>query len=384
MDAMIEQTINGLLGGFHAITVTDPAIKKEIEDYEQELRDLGEKSGDVSAFMTELQSSGLMQKNSDLMTKAATASSPEAADQAPSDTSASPPPRKLPTVAEFLEQYRASHDAVKGHGYQFRAEKAYERLFAVKDRTDDLLEMNIILEEEGHLRAIAAEALYDINKLAYDSQDPNHTAFRNQFKRMMDLAENYRTDPELDYETDRLVQQNQQESFAFNFMVHPVANLAHALLTYVRLKQAVWSGQDLEKYTAGFVIARENIKRTSATVQEYFGLNLDAIEKDPWRGKWLLIDRPVEALGLGTRCLNPENVRLYREALEEATSSKTDAELLLQPFQNPMHFDIDPSTYPEDKAAETKLAQEAEARLKHRYYYDYQKKVKAVVPTGGP
>ena len=60
MDAMIEQTINGLLGGFHAITVTDPAIKKEIEDYEQELRDLGEKSGDVSAFMTELQSSGLL------------------------------------------------------------------------------------------------------------------------------------------------------------------------------------------------------------------------------------------------------------------------------------------------------------------------------------
>ncbi|MCR9145151.1 MAG: hypothetical protein NXI24_23135 [bacterium] len=381
MDPMIQQTIDGLVSGFAHIQVNDPGLLAEIEAYKNELRELGEKSTDVGAFMNELQPSGLMQRNSDLMTRAATAASApqnqnDAQKDARSDAGQAAP--KLPTVREFLEQYRASYNAAKNHGYQFRAVKAYEALFAVADRTDDLLEMHIMLEEEGHLRAITAEAMYDINKLAFDSQDPNNAAARNQFQRLMELAEDYRTDPELDYRTDLLIQENQQEHYRFNFMIHPVANLGHALMSYIVCKQRVWSCDDLPKDTGAFIIARENLRRTYRATGKYFDLDFDAICGEPWLERWLILTVPVEALGLGCRSLSPKNLELYRELLfDEALSDLDDAELLLRAPQNGMRYDIDPSTFPAHREVEAKLPAAAEAQLKDRYYYDYQRKVKA-------
>ncbi len=387
MDAMIQQTIDGLLSGFAHISVSDPALQADIDAYRQELNELGERSADVGAFMTELSSGGLMQRSSDLLTRAATASASPAADGSPDSQAdataknAGGAAAKLPTVREYLEQYRPGYDAARNHGYQFRAVKAYEALFAVAERTDDLLEMHIILEEEGLLRAITAEALYDINKLAFDSQDPNNSAAREQFRTLMELAEEYTSDPELDYRTDRLVQESQQRSYRFNFTIHPVANLGHALITYVKCKQRVWSCQDLAKDVGGFVIARENLVRSYRAVQEFFDWDYEHICGDPWLERWLILAVQVEPLGLGLRSHSPENLELYREALfDEALSQQDDAELLLRPFKNAMQFDIDPSTFPAHKEVESRLPGAAEEKLKDRYYYDYQRKVKAIDP----
>ncbi|MEQ9363990.1 MAG: hypothetical protein RIF32_07100 [Leptospirales bacterium] len=388
MDPMIQQTIDGLLSGFAQIQIDDPQLQAEVDAYQKEMRTLGESSSDVGAFMTELQTSGLMQRASDLLTKAATASGNSASDAANNSggdgqamRSTSPPP---PTVREFLEQYRPAYEAARNHGYQFRAVKAYEALFAVADRTDDLLEMHIMLEEEGHLRAMTAEALYDVNKLAFDSQDPNHAAAREQFRKMMQLAESYQTDPELDYRADLLIQESQQGNYRFNFRVNPVANLGHALVSYIVCKQRVWSCDDLKKDIPAFIVARENLARTYRAVQENFDWDFDTICGDPWLERWLILTVPVEALGLGCRSLSPANLEIFREILfDEALSDLDDSKILLRPCEHPMFFSIDSSTFPEHAEVEAKLPAAAEAKLKHRYYYDYQRKIKAIDPTHG-
>ncbi len=374
MDAMIQQTIDGMLSGFAHVQVSDPGVQAEIDAFREEMYALGERAGDVGAFMTELQSSGLMQKQTDLMTRASqAASAPAAAADAPPAGETAP---KLPTVSEFLEQYRASYEAAQSHGYQDRAVAAYEKLFAVADRTDDLLEMHIILEEEGLLRGLTAEALYDINRLHYDASDPNHAGVREQFQSLMQLAEEYRTDEELEYRTEVLVQENQQRTYRFNARMHAPLNLAHALLGYVRCKQIVWTGQELEKYVPAFIIARENVRRTYGTVQQLFDLDYDTMLADPWLQSKLLVQVAVEPLSLGSRCLNPANLELYREILfTEALSDLSDAELLLRPFENAVHFDIDPAHVPEHKGVEDRLRAAAEEPLKDRYYFGYQEKV---------
>lgn len=381
MDSMIRQTIDGLLSGFAHLQISDPALQEEVDRFKTELEGLGERSGDVGAFMADLQTSGLMQTNSDLMTKAAMATQASGQDNTSESQDTDGSSSQLLTVREFLEQYRPAYDAAKNHGYQFRAVWAYETIFSIADRTDDLLEMNIILEEEGHLRAMTAEAMYDINKLAWDSQDPNNQGTRDQFQKLMELAENYETNPELDYRLDQLIQENQQGSFRFNFTIHPVANLGYALITYVICKTRVWSCQDLQEDTANFIIARENLIRTYHTIQEFFGWDFETIVKDPWLERWLILTVPVEPLGLGCRSMAPQNIELFREVLfEEALSALEDTELLQRPFHHPMHFAIDSSAFPEHREVEERLGPAVEAKLKDRYYYDYQRKVKAITP----
>jgi len=104
MDSTIKTTIDGMLSGFAYLKVSDPELASEIEQYKADMYALGERSPDVMSFMTELQSSGLMDKMTTLMTRAATPAPSAAQD----DASSAPPraPGALPTVREFLEQYR--------------------------------------------------------------------------------------------------------------------------------------------------------------------------------------------------------------------------------------------------------------------------------------
>ena len=58
---------------------------------------------------------------------------------------------KIPTVGEFLYQYRHVYEtSVKPYNRPL-TEAAYQRLFDVENRTDDLLEAQMIIEKEGLL-----------------------------------------------------------------------------------------------------------------------------------------------------------------------------------------------------------------------------------------
>lgn len=86
--------------------------------------------------------SGIQDKYTALITKVAMAANSGSQESSETIESAS----QLPSVSEFLEQYRPSYDEVCKRG-GLAGKKAYEDLFDIANKTDDLLEAQIIIEE---------------------------------------------------------------------------------------------------------------------------------------------------------------------------------------------------------------------------------------------
>lgn len=371
MDPIIKQTIDGMLSSFSYVVVSDPAVAADIEQYKRDMRALGERSADVGAFMAELTGSGLMARQSDLMVRASTA--PAAPASAPSSMAGDAP--ALPTVRAFLEQYRSAHDAARAHGFQFTAVRAYEALFAVADRTDDLLEMHLILEREGLLRETTAAALYDVNKLSYDATDPNQEAMRRGFASMMKLARTYRTDEELYYLTDLQVAKNQQSLYRHQLLIVLAAQLALVLIGYDTAKQNART--DLKKYAAPFVSTRDAIRSTHAALQDMFNLDFDAMVAHPWMSHWMLVPKNLDSTGRVTSCLDTRNLDYMREVLyEEALSELTDLQCLERVTEHPFYPSLDGSGKPEQAEAERRIQAVGAQRLSDRTYHAYERKVK--------
>ncbi len=372
MDPIIQQTIDGMLSSFAHVQVADPAVAEEIEQFKRDMTALGERSTDAGSFMGELTSSGLMALMSDLMVRASTPAAPESAPQATPSGGGSP---TLPTVREFLEQYRSSYEAAQAHGFQFTAVQAYNELFAVANRTDDLLEMNILLESEGHLRAITAAALYDIHKLNHDTTDPNNQAVRRGFSAMMKIAQTYRTDEELYYGTDLAIAKNQQSMLRHQFLIVLAAQLALVLVGYGTAKTN--ARMDLEKFAGAFVATRLAIQNTYAALQELFNLDFDAMVAHPWMKHWMLVPKTLDSTGRVTSCLDTRNLDYMREVLfEEALSDLTDLECLERVIRNPFFPSLDVSFKPEQAAVEQRIQAVGAERLKGKYYHGYDQKVK--------
>lgn len=368
MDPIIKQTIDGMLSSFDHVQVSDPAVAADIEQYKQDMYALGQRSSDAGAFMAELQSTGLMARMSELMTRASTASAPSA----PAAGQGGGPPA-LPSVREFLGQYRSAYDAVRAHGFQFTAVKAYEQLFAVADRTDHLLTMHIMLEQEGHLRAMTARSLYDINKLQYDLTDPNNAGVRAQFRALMELAESYQTDEELHYRTDLLVQQNQQGASRHEFMIPIVAQLALACLAYHTAKSNART--DLKRYAGQFVAARDSVRNTYAAMHDLFGLTYDAVLAQPWLKHWLLSPQTLDSTGRVTKCLDVRNLDYFREVIfEEAYGNLTDLECLGRLTAHPFYPALNTGHDPEHQQADERIQQVGRQRLSDKYYFGYEQK----------
>ena len=368
MDPIIKQTIDGFLIGFEHVNVTDPALQAEIDAYREELLALGEKSQDVSAFMTELQSSGLMEKNGTLMTKASTAS------MAAAESSAQVAGEKvqsggLPTVREFLDQYRPSYEAAKSHGFQFTAVKAYEELFAVADRADDLLDMHIVLEEEGLLMKISSTALYDIAKISYDKLDPNEIFLRDQERLNMEIARTYDSHEDLYYRKDREVVYEAYKSVCRDLCVRgAVAALANSLLEYNQAKYLART--ELDRYIGSFTATRLSARRCYEGLGEIFGLAWEDIVQVPRYKKMMLLivnvgDYNNEGFRLN-QCMDPQNLDWMKETLfEEVLSEKSIAELLLHKSNLLFH----PTSIDEGSEIAAKAVAVGREKIKDLYWF---------------
>lgn len=368
---MVEQTMNGYLMAFDSVSVTDEGLKAEIEAFKNELKEIGGQSSDVMDFMNKCTAAGITEKQTDLLTRVHT---PPAQSEEPAAETQSGG-QNLPTVEQFLSQYNASYEAAKAHGFQHTAVNAYEEMFGVSERTDDLLEMNIILEKENLFFKPAGAAFYDINKLTYDSQDPNFEAGKQQFERLMNLGLECKTQEELDYKNDKAITENQQNTYRFTWerMVYPTT-LSKYLLDYLMLKINIWADNNVEQMVPGFVYLREGIKRFYPKAKELTGLDLEDLVANPYSRRFLFAPENVDALGLSYLALDDKVIDLWREQLDEILSDSTESEILAKVPENPMYWGLD-KRMPDQDAAFKQMQARSEQVLSDRYYYDYFKKV---------
>lgn len=376
MDAIIQQTISGYTGVFAAFTISNEKLKNDVESFIIELNTLGESCSDVMDFMTKFPSSGLQQKYSDLV---ASIASP-APDDADSVESKSVSERKLPSVKEFLEQYRPSYNAVLNGGYRFRAQKAYENIFAVAQRTEDLLEMNIILEKERLLWKIVTEDLQDIYEPILAATDPLNTGMVKQFEKLIQICTSVESDEELSYRTDIAMQENQKFNYCFMSRMTASIVLSGAIQGYILCKKKFRSWLQPESDLLLLIAQRQAARRTYELFQNAFGWDFDYFVHDEWMKIWLLLPVNLDINGRIKQVLDPQNIDVMQEVLfNEILSDKSIEDIMLHEQQHVYYFQLD------KKADEVTSRYQAEAdRLNaHLLYFKYQHQLQAMAENSG-
>ncbi len=376
MDASIQQTILGYTGVFAAFTIGSEKLKNDVECFIAELNALGEGCSDFMDFMTKFPSSGLQQKYSDLV---ANITSP-ATSSGDAEESKSVSEKKLPTVKEFLEQYRPSYNAVLNGGFRLRAQKAYENIFAVAERTEDLLEMNIILEKEKLLWKIVTEDLLDIYEPILAATDPLNTGVVKQFEKLMHICASAESDEELSFRTDIAVQENQKFQYCFISRITAPIILSGAILGYILCKIKFRTWQQPQSDLLALIAQRQAVRNTYELFQNTFGWDFEYFVNDEWMKLWLLVPVNLDINGRIRQVLDPQNIEVMREILfNEVLTDKSIEDILLHEQQHVYYFLLD------KKADEITRKYQAEAdRLNaHLLYFKYQSQLQSMAENKG-
>lgn len=374
MDAIIQQTISGYTGVFAAFAISNEKLKNDVESFIIELDALGESCSDIMDFMTKFPSSGLQQKYSDLI--ASIASPPYGDSEGSKDLSE----KKLPTVKEFLEQYRPSYNAVSNGGFRFRAQKAYENIFAVAERTDDLLEMNIILEKERLLWKIVTEDLLDIYEPILAATDPFNTGVVKQFEKLMHICSTADSDEELSFKTDIAVQENQKFHYCFMARMTASITLLGAIQGYILCKKKFRTWFNPQGDLLLLIAQRQAARRTYELFKNVFGWDFDYFVNDEWMKIWLLLPTNLDINGRIKQVLDPQNIDVMRELLfNEILSDKSMEEILLHEQQHVYYFALDKRA---DKV-NSRYQAEANRLNAHLLYFKYQSQLQSMAENKG-
>ncbi len=367
MDLAIKQTIQGYTAVFDSFTISDPNLKAEIETFINDFNAVGENSSDIMDFMAKFPASGLQEKYSGLIAKA---SMPPAVATQESTSQQEKPANSLPTVSEFLEQYRESYNAVKGAGYRTRAEKAYENIFAVADRTTSLIEMNIILEEEQLLWKIVTEDLLDIYQTILDATDPLNLANVSRFEKMIKTISESTCQEELSYKTEVDVSINQQRTYSLITTIIIPSLLALTIMEYNKCKLLFRTWQKPQEKLLMVISQRATVKKTYEFIKEKYGWDFDYLVNDEWMKVWLLGPVTVDVNARIRKSLDPQNIEAMRELLfDEILSDRTIDDILLTEQKNVVFFDLD-QTARQALAIHEKVAQELNKDIVYFQYYE--------------
>lgn len=371
MDAFIKQTITGYTGVFAAFSLSDENLKNDIKSFIADLDSLGESCSDVMDFMTKFSAGGLQQKYADMVARAATPMPSEENTESNID----PVEKKLPSVKDFLEQYRSSYNAVLNGGFRFRAQKAYENIFEVAERTDDLLEMNIILEKERLLWKIVTEDLLDIYEPILAAIDPFNDGVVKQFEKLIQISNQAVCDEELACLSDIAIKENQQYNYRFMSRMTASVLLSGAIMGYALCKIKFRKWLQPQSDLLGLIAQRAAVKRTYEYFCTAFGWDFDDFANDEWMKIWLLVPVNLDTNARIKQVLDPQNIEVMRELLfNEILSERSISDILLHEQQMVYYFLLD------KRADEVTLKYQAEAAKlnAHLLYFKYQHQLQSL------
>ena len=164
---VIEAYMNALYEG-----KPEGALLESVKDFEIRLSEFAEENPRSADIMAD---SGMrdeynqlymavINRNNDYST--AGAEEPKAFDYAKA--------QRVPTVHEFLDTYRLVYEKAVKPNKRELTDRAYQKLFDMENRTDDLLEAQMIIERE-HLILNTVTADYkDIAEDFMEAADPNY------------------------------------------------------------------------------------------------------------------------------------------------------------------------------------------------------------------
>lgn len=250
--------------------------------------------------------------------------------------------QKLPTVHEFLNNYRLVYEEIRPNARE-ATNRAYEKLFEVEERTDDLIEAQTIIERE---KLILNTVIADYKELAEDflkAADPNYEITSSVVKLS---AETYASASSLDEITymgeiargkadDLAVQNLVKMELMIQFMT--------LIYTWEHMKRKVREGgPHIGEYAQAMVVTREKMRSCYRFMSRDMGIDFNKIERTPFYRIMLLNPKGLDELWRIKKVMHPYNIKATKYVLfEEILSERSMEDILLSPQRQPYYEPID-------------------------------------------
>lgn len=316
MNDAIRQMVQPLLDAFGMYEIKSPALQTEVDEFKSKLEAFAEEHNDIMTYYNAFASSGLQEEYTDLISKVAVSSYGEDNGEASQNEEGESTPQI--SVKDFLEQYRPSYDEVCKRG-SVRGKAAYEKVFQVADRTDNMLEAQIILEKERLLWKIVSEDALEIFERKLEEMDPLFLSTTAVLIGQIKCYEEASSEEELEYKLAIQEVDNWKIITDFNCKMNIAAMLAKYIIEYLDAKEKVyeWPNDTIaQKGLAGMLKRRDDIRYLVSFAEDNLGITLADLFDDPGISIWMLDARAVDQYGKKKKIINPENLERFKVILE--------------------------------------------------------------------
>ncbi|MBR5336817.1 MAG: hypothetical protein IK152_02415 [Lachnospiraceae bacterium] len=360
---------------FDAYPNVSPELAAEIEDWKIRFKEHCEKQTDFAAFMGQFYGSDIQVESSNLLSRAAMEAMGGATQQNEVNSEA-----EVISVKDYLEQYRSAYDEVRAAGYRKRGEAAYEELLNVANRTDDMVEAQLIIEKERLLWKIVSEDTLDIYETIQEAMDPLHEGMTFPISAFAEVYRKATCDEDLTYELERLkivVPVVVQRSVIKIFLATVIGT---NILNYAKGKNKIyaWASDTSAQEGLGAMIAcRDNIRTFIKLLKEHFDMSFEDMVNDEFTKLWLLYPRGLDSLGRIKRILDPQNLSAFKEIVNECLSDRTIEDILLSGSRYVVYFDLEKT----DEEYEGKASERTKELDGGLTYYRYEATLKKTVES---
>lgn len=250
--------------------------------------------------------------------------------------------QRLPTVHEFLNNYRLVYEEVRPNARKATNE-AYEKLFAIENRTSDLIEAQMIIEKE---KLILNTVIADYKELAEDflqAADPNFEITSSVVKVSAGTYAKANSLDEITYmgeiargKAEDLAVQNQ---IKMDMMVQFMS----LIFTWEHAKRKVRQGGPfIGGYAKSMVSTREKIRSYYQFMSQDMGIDFDTIEKTPFYRIMLLNPKGLDELWRIKKVMHPDNIKATKYVLfEEILTDRSMEDILLTAQKIPYYESLD-------------------------------------------
>lgn len=321
MDATIQGTIDSLINGFSQYEIKNKSLQAEVDQFCEKIRQFALDNNDIATFFSVYTDSCIPEEYTALISKVAMASMGSVnEDGNPKMDYSNEPDKKvsdLPSVSEFLEQYRVSYGEIC-KGDNPRAKAAYEAIFDVANQTDDLIEAQIILERERLLWNIVRDGAMDGLIPRLKKMDPLFRATTAKLIGQIDVYNNVESDEELTYKIDVQEVKDVASIADYTSKMHLVACIGTNIFEYLNAKDEVysWKKDVVVKEAIKTMIKRRLLLRQLLTyLQKYMDMTFDDIMQDEGLKIWLLNPRSIDEYGKEKCVLNKKYLDIITDVI---------------------------------------------------------------------
>lgn len=250
--------------------------------------------------------------------------------------------QRLPTVHEFLNSYRLVYEEIRPNARE-ETIRAYEALFEVENRTDDLFEAQMIIERE---KLILNTVIADYKELADDflkAADPNYEITSSVVKLSAVAYATANSLDEITYMGE--IARGKADDLAVQNLVKMqiMVQFMSLIFAWEHEKRKVREGGPfIGDYAQAMVVTREKMRFCYRFMSRDMGIDFDKIENTPFYRIMLLDPKGLDELWRIKKVMHPDNIKAAKYVLfEEILSDRSMEDILLSPQPYPYYEPID-------------------------------------------